>query len=430
MTALRERFLDVSEIEDIESAESFGTELAHWQRGVMFWMGDLQRHAERKWPETYHQIWPEWISPGLLARAAAVARAYPKESDRSIPVTWTQYMQVANRPDRKQRLESILEKGQTSDESRQALKGDDTPKRRWLLAIDVNYYVHRFYHSGSGVESASEVAAWIDRTVSRLMDMGLTDVLCCFDSPRNHRKDLTEAWEGGKYKDRPKKEPELVQQLHAVRSLLSDRHGLLCHDTDGMEADDIMASAAAQFDGRVTLLAQDKDLRQCLSATCNMLMDVEWSEDPTSGDMLPHYKWYTEKPTARLETLRSQHTEAQFKGEAFKLLDLERLMELEPRNLQDEFGLRVDQWTDFQCLMGDQTDGIKGCPGIGQKIAASLLKQFDTVEGAIAAAKEGHESITKKKREALIAFESQLPITRQLVTMKTDLLIPQTTRLT
>lgn len=387
---MKTRFLDCSGM-SIEEAESWGEELAQLQRDIMFYVGDLARYAEARWPGKSQQLWPEWVSPGMIQRAAGVCRAFPKEEDRQHEATYSQYMQVAGKPDRAERLAAIVEKGLTSDESRKEAKEETTDGPRWLAAFDVNYFLHRFWFSGAGVESAQGVASWIQRTAERLKEKGLTDLACCFDSMRNHRKELTTEWEH-KYKDRPTKDPELSHQLHLVRDLLESA-GFACISEDGMEADDVMASLAKQFPGRVTLVTQDKDCRQCLSEKCNMLLDVEWTEDETSGDMLPQFKWLSAK----------QHTEST--------------------------GIPPEQWTEYQAIMGDATDGIKGAPGIGEKGAATIVAMFGTAEAAIAAAKAGDERLKPKQRDSLIAFEPQLEITRRLVTMRTDLNVTQATRI-
>lgn len=388
MTRMQERRFDCEGL-TIEQAEAFGAEFAKMQRDIMFWIADLARYSEARWPDTHHQVWPEWISHGMLSRAAGVGKAYPNKEDRQFEATYTQFMQAAGKPDRLEVLAAIVDKGLTSDESRKATADNSRP--RWLLAVDVNYHLHRHWFSGAGVEAASQVAAWVDRTTKRLQEKGLTDVACCFDSPRNFRKELTADWED-KYKPRPPKDPELVQQLNLVRELLEGR-GFCCVVVDGFEADDVMASAAFQFDGRVTLLTQDKDLKQCLSERCNLLLDVEWAEDETSGELLPEYKWLSAK----------QHTE--------------------------DTGIRPDQWAAYQAIAGDSVDGIKGVPGIGEKGASYLIQEFGTVAGAIQAAKDDDERIKPKKREALIAFEERLEITRQLVTLRTDLGLPTNTRI-
>ena len=389
MTRMQERYFDCKGL-TIEQAEAFGTEFAKMQRDIMFWIADLARYSETRWPDTHHQVWPEWISDAMLSRAAGVGRAYPNEGDRHFAATYTQYMQAAGKPNRLELLAAIVEKGLTSDESRKEI-ADTGSQPRWLLAVDVNYHLHRHWFSGAGVEAASQVAAWVDRTTKRLHEKGLTDVMCCFDSHRNFRKELTAEWED-KYKPRPPKDPELIQQLTLVRELLEGK-GFCCVAVDGFEADDVMASVAVQFDGRVTLLTQDKDLKQCLSDRCNLLLDVEWTENETSGELLPDYKWMSAK----------QHTE--------------------------QTGIRPEQWTAYQAICGDSVDGIKGAAGIGTKGATDLIKAFGTVTGAIQAAKDGDERIKPAKREALIAFEDRVDVTRQLVTLRTDVVLPTSTRI-
>jgi 5'-3' exonuclease len=387
MARMRKRFLDCSNM-TMEEAESWGKELAQTQRNIMFYIGDLARYAEARWPDQHFQVWPDWVSPGLVSRAAGVSKAYPNEQDRQHEATYSQYMQQAGKPDRHEQLAAIVDKGLTTDESR---KAEQVERNRWLLAIDVNYFLHRFWFSGAGIESAVSVATWIQRTVERLKEKGLTDVACCFDSHRNDRKELTKDWED-RYKDRPPKDPELGQQLTLVRELLEGL-GFACVSVDGMEGDDVMASYAKQFDGRITLMTQDKDCKQCLSDKCNMLLDVTWKQDETSGEHMPEYKWLSAK----------QHTEST--------------------------GIRPEQWTGYQAIMGDNCDGIKGVSGIGEKGASDLIKQFGSVDGAIAAAKADDERIKPKKREALIEFEGKKDVTLQLVTLRTDLQLPASTRL-
>lgn len=394
----KERYLDCSGM-TLDEAERLGSVISTVARDIGFWLGDLARYTESRWPDAHHQAWPVFQSPGQLARNGAVCRAYPNEHDRQHKCTYSQYLQVATKPDRQKLLAEMV--GQTTDDSRAKQRGavptaepnvpagNSSP--RWLLAVDVNYFLHRFWHSGAGVEAATGVASWVQRTVERLKGMGLTDVACCFDSHENHRKKLTEGWEDG-YKPRPPKEPELAQQLTLVRDLLQ-KANFSCVSVDGMEADDVMASYAKQFDGKVTLLTQDKDCRQCLSAKCNILLDVTWSEDTISGEHLPDYKWLTAKT----------HTETT--------------------------GIPPERWTAYQCIMGDNCDGIRGVEGIGQKGAADLVKEFGTVEAVIQAAKDGAESITAKKRVAIIAFEAKLEVTRKLVTLRDDLTVPNSTRI-
>ena len=49
--------------------------------------------------------------------------------------------------------------------------------------------------------------------------------------------------------------------------------------------------------------------------------------------------------------------------------------------VEKQWGIRPDQVVDFQALWGDSTDNIPGIPGVGQKTAAQLLAQYETLEG-------------------------------------------------
>lgn len=406
-TPQRTVFIDLKGY-DVSLATSIGTTFGWWQRGINWWIGDLARYAKHvlHLGDNYSQVFPEWVSPGLIQRCEAVASAYPKESDRNPLATWTQHMQVAGKPDRIALVAAAVDKGLTSDESRKAPEEKPDGKMRWLLAVDVNYHVNRTWFSGAGVESAVGVATWVQRTVARLKEKGLTDVACCFDSPTNHRKELTATWEQ-KYKgNRGPRDPELSQQLNLVRELLAG-HGFACVSVDGYEADDVMASYAKTFPGKVAILAQDKDMKQCLSGErVVMLLDVTWLADEHSGDMLPEYHWYTEKPHSKITC----------------------------KNLLEDTGLTPQQFPDLQCLMGDATDCIAGAPGIGEKGAVNLLREFGSVAECIKAARNEDERLLKMPRgramvKGLLEFEPSLDVTRKLVTLVDSLDLPQSTRI-
>ena len=165
-----ERFLDCSHL-TLEEAEQIGDVIATIVRDSRFWMGDPARYCKARWPDTHHQVWPVFASPGDLDRTSGVCRAYPNFEDRRHAANYAQYMQNAGKPDRQKRLAEIVDKGQTTDESREALKTEKPSKPgRMLLAIDCNLFLVRSFKSGSEIEAASEVAAWIDRTAKRMRE--------------------------------------------------------------------------------------------------------------------------------------------------------------------------------------------------------------------------------------------------------------------
>jgi len=66
----------------------------------------------------------------------------------------------------------------------------------------------------------------------------------------------------------------------------------------------------------------------------------------------------------------------------------------------DRWGIqRVDQVIDMLGLMGDAVDNIPGIPSVGEKTAAKLLAEYDTMEGIFAHAEEIKGKLGEKIRE-------------------------------
>ena len=146
---------------------------------------------------------------------------------------------------------------------------------------------------------------------------------------------------------------DLVPQLPLVKKLL-EVFGVPCLELAGYEADDVLATLAVQTvaaGGECTLVTSDKDARQLLG------------------------------PHVRLLNLRNNA----FVGEAELLAD---------------WGIRPDQVVDYLSLVGDAVDNVPGIPGIGPKIASSLLQQFGTLEEILSRCDE----VKGKKRQENIAL--------------------------
>ena len=86
----------------------------------------------------------------------------------------------------------------------------------------------------------------------------------------------------------------------------------------------------------------------------------------------------------------------------------------------DKFGVKPEQIIDYLALMGDTSDNIPGVPKVGPKTAAKWLEQYHTLENLIANA----DKITGKIGENLRASLEQLPLAKQLTTIKCDLDLP------
>jgi DNA polymerase-1 len=139
----------------------------------------------------------------------------------------------------------------------------------------------------------------------------------------------------------------------------------------GFEADDVIATMATKLRGQgfdVFLVSKDKDLRQILDEN-TFLFDAQSNEA------------------------------------------------MGPAAMEAKLGYGPSQAIDVQTLMGDSTDNVPGVPGVGEKTAVKLIKQYGT-----AAAVLNHlDELTPKLRENFVNFAQYMDRTRQLVTLKTDL---------
>jgi DNA polymerase I len=81
-----------------------------------------------------------------------------------------------------------------------------------------------------------------------------------------------------------------------------------------------------------------------------------------------------------------------------------------------KFGVRADQIVDMLALMGDSVDNIPGVAKCGPKTAAKWLAEYGTLDGVIANA----DAITGKIGENLREALPQLPLSRALATIRTD----------
>ena len=78
--------------------------------------------------------------------------------------------------------------------------------------------------------------------------------------------------------------------------------------------------------------------------------------------------------------------------------------------VEEKYHLKLDQLIDYWALSGDNSNNIKGVPGIGKKTATSLLQAFGSIQGIIES--EGSDKV--------INHQEQAHRCQQLVRLKTD----------
>ncbi len=198
-----------------------------------------------------------------------------------------------------------------------------------------------------------------------------THMLVAFDAGKTtFRHDTYSEYKGG----RQKTPPELSEQFPLIRELL-DAFGIVYYEIENFEADDIigtLAKAGADSGWDVNVFSGDKDLLQLVSEHVTVTL--------------------TKKGISSVE----RYDEA--------LID-------------ETYGISPKQIIDMKGLMGDSSDNIPGVPGIGEKTALKLIKEFGTVEQVL-------ESIAqisgKKMKERLEENKEQALMSKELATIYVD----------
>jgi DNA polymerase I-like protein with 3'-5' exonuclease and polymerase domains len=97
--------------------------------------------------------------------------------------------------------------------------------------------------------------------------------------------------------------------------------------------------------------------------------------------------------------------------------------ELNVAEVEQKYGIKKSQFLDLKALKGDASDNIPGVPGIGEKTAAKLLNEFDSLDGIyqnldkIASStktklENGKNSAYLSKQLAQIMFDAPVDLTK------------------
>jgi len=86
--------------------------------------------------------------------------------------------------------------------------------------------------------------------------------------------------------------------------------------------------------------------------------------------------------------------------------------------VQERYELTPRQFIDLKALTGDSSDNIPGVPGIGEKTASKLLKEYENLENLYAHV----DAISgPKTRQSLLDAQAQVALNKRLVTIVRDL---------
>nr|WP_235749782.1 DNA polymerase I [Neobacillus bataviensis] len=247
-------------------------------------------------------------------------------------------------------------------------------EKKKLVLIDGNSIAYRAFfalpllNNDKGIHT-NAVYGFTMMLMKILEDEKPTHMLVAFDAGKTtfRHKTFTE-YKGG----RQKTPPELSEQFPFIRELL-DAYGISRYELENYEADDIIGtlSLTAEKDGyEVKVISGDKDLTQLSSSTTTVGI--------------------TRKGITDIE-------------------------EYTPDHVAEKYGLTPEQIIDMKGLMGDSSDNIPGVPGVGEKTAIKLLKEFSTLENLL---KSIDQVSGNKLKEKLTEFKDQALMSKELATIE------------
>jgi DNA polymerase I len=108
-------------------------------------------------------------------------------------------------------------------------------------------------------------------------------------------------------------------------------------------------------------------------------------------------------------------------GQSITLYDAMKDQLIGPAEVADRFGVEPAQMADLLGLMGDAVDNVPGVPGVGEKTAAALIRQFGSIDRLL----DHLDEVGKPKlRDTLREYADQARLSLGLVRLQTDCPVP------
>lgn len=183
------------------------------------------------------------------------------------------------------------------------------------------------------------------------------------------------------YKAQRSEAPESFRIQVPILKKLAASMGVPVIEQEGVEADDLLASAAlrlAQNEMQILMVSADKDLAQVIGPGITQLLPP-----PTAN---PRLGW----------------------------------RRLDEAGVVEKYTVKPKQMIDYLALIGDSSDNIPGLAGVGPKTAAKWLGEYASLEGLLAKCRyiaparfqlplEREAERLRRNRE-LIRLETDLPV--------------------
>ena len=246
-----------------------------------------------------------------------------------------------------------------------------------LLLLDGHSLAYRAFYalpvenfSTATGQPTNAVYGFTSMLINALRDEKPTHVAVAFDVSRTTFR--TEQF--AEYKaNRTKTPDEFKGQVSLIKEVLQALQ-ISVLEVDGYEADDVIATLAAQASAAgydTQIITGDRDAFQLVTPNVTVLY-------PKRG-----------------------------------VSDLARMT---PETVEEKYGLTPAQYPDFAALRGDPSDNLPGIPGVGEKTATKWINQFGSFSELVARADE----VTGKVGDALRANLAQVITNRQLTELVRD----------
>ncbi|MEH6937281.1 5'-3' exonuclease H3TH domain-containing protein [Bacillus sp. JJ664] len=89
-------------------------------------------------------------------------------------------------------------------------------------------------------------------------------------------------------------------------------------------------------------------------------------------------------------------------------------------HFNNDYGIHPKQWVDVKALLGDSSDNIPGCPGVGEKSAIPLIQQYRSVEELYENVEDLDPKFNRYKKK-LIAGKDSTIISKELSAIMIDI---------
>ena len=247
--------------------------------------------------------------------------------------------------------------------------------KKLLTLVDGSYYLFRAYHAMPGLTNAQKEPTGaifgVINMLRKLLKEEQPDYFAVvFDAKgKSFRNDLYPEYKA----NRPPAPPDLVAQIEPLHEIIRAL-GVPLLLIDNVEADDVIATLAARASNaglRTLVSTGDKDLAQIVNDDIHLINTMNNTRFDRDGVI-------------------------------------------------EKYGVPPERIVDYLALIGDTSDNVPGIPKVGPKTAVKWLAEHGSLDRIVANA----DSFPGKVGEYLRENLDQIPLSKELVTLKTDLDLP------